>query len=318
MKTIEIKKRSGGVRTVVCPSAKRKREARAMIPKLQAIVRAVCDLDVTHGFCELRSPITNAARHVGYQFTLSFDLADFFDTVKADRHGGAIKSKVLASEWPHLWHDGVAKQGLPTSPIIANIAAAGMDANILAITHDANVAQVNLRFAYTRYGDDLAMSFNHAPLAEVLTRRVTQIVNDCGFKVNDRKTKLQSAASGRRIICGVAVDDHGIYPTRALKRRLRAAIHNAKTGKVKHFPRRQWTRYTKQCKHHGRTRLPKQVWLRRWLHARVRGLQEWAKLKMPSVGRRSAARIVETYEAGQALVEISQRKPCHEEHTVRS
>jgi hypothetical protein len=50
-------------------------------------------------------------------------------------------------------------------------------------------------------------------------------VGECGFEINHRKTRLQSSTAGRRIITGVGVGDDGLYPTRALKRKLRAAIH---------------------------------------------------------------------------------------------
>jgi hypothetical protein len=44
MKTLQLPKRSGGTRTVVCPGPKRKKLCRDLIPKLQRIVREVCDL----------------------------------------------------------------------------------------------------------------------------------------------------------------------------------------------------------------------------------------------------------------------------------
>lgn len=297
MKLHKIPKRSGGYRTICCPSAARKRLCRALIPNLQAIVRKLCDLDVVHGFAELRSPVTNAARHVGYQYTVSFDLKDFFDTVEMQK----VKA-VQNTLYKPCFHKGVAQQGLPTSPIVANIAAAEMDKQIQDWLNTRATTCV-----YTRYADDLTVSFNDPDLIGDVKGIVAKAVHQHRFVLNEDKTTVQCARTGRRIITGVAVDDTGIYPTRKAKRKLRAAIHNAKTGKVKHFPRRQWTRYVKQCRLKGVKPKPQKVWLRRWLQARVRGLEEWIKLKPPITGRRSAGRIAEVYPPAEALAEIAAR-----------
>ena len=312
MKFIEIPKRSGGVRKICVPGPKRKRRCRDSIPTLQAIVRQVCDLEVVHGFAELRSPVTNALKHVGYEYTLSFDLKDFFDHVKFDMVEKVLRSaktfprgsatvRWLRDRSSPSFHDKVARQGLPTSPILANIAAAAMDKEILEHIGQGKIV-------YTRYADDLCFSFDSKWSAGRLKYHVPLITKRHGFVVNDKKTRLQWAKVGRRIITGVAVDDKGIHPTRAFRRRLRAAIHNAKTGRVKHFPKRQWTRYVKTCKYHGRAHMPKQVWLKLWLHKKVKGLEEWAKLRPPTSGHRSAARIVDTINSPQeAMSELASR-----------
>jgi hypothetical protein len=268
----------------------------------------VCDLSVVHGFAELRSPVTNASKHVGYKITVSFDLADFFDTVDKVKHGKPMMA--IGAEAKLLWYKNTAKQGLPTSPIVANIAAAPMDQQILDwlfFPHPGDPPRTVYRTVYTRYADDLTISFDGAALIPQVLAAIPKIVESHGFKVNPKKTHVQFARSGRRIITGIGVDD-SIHPTRAFRRRLRAAIHNAKYGRVKHFPRRQWTRYTKVCRNKKWTRMNKKTWLLRWLNGRVKGLQEWAKLTPPNTGRRSAMRIATTYDAGDALAELSTRQ----------
>lgn len=318
MKTLRIKKKSGGYRIVVVPSAAKKRQLRAMIPQLQRIVRSVCDLDMFHGFAELRSVVTNASKHVGFQYSLSFDLKSFFDSVNKARHGDAIRNRIWISSFAKLWHEGVARQGLPTSPIVANIAAAPMMNEIAAafngdgaLTYEHEGVRCQWLHAITIYADDITISFNSPDLIPLLKEFIPKVAKEHGFEVNEKKTHLQCAKGGRRIITGIAVDD-SIHPTRDSKRKLRAAIHNLKHGKVKHFPKMQWSRYLKTCKHRGSDPLPKSVWLKRWLAQKVRGLEEWCSCKFPGVGTRSAERIVTHCEATEAMHELGQRIPYHE------
>ena len=316
MKIVQIPKRSGGTRTICVPSSKLKRQLRLAIPHLQRVARQECDPDVVHGFIELRSPVTNAARHVGYRYTLSMDLKDFFDCVKKDeyssrnrrlgthRHCRQFCELAQQHGW-RLWHNGVARQGLPTSPILANIAAAPMDRDIL----EWMKARCGVHSVYTRYADDLTFSYDEPLYAKDLMEWIPRIAAKHGFTVNAAKTQLQDAQRGRRIITGVAVDDTGLHPTRAAKRRMRAALHNAKTGKTKHWPARQWMRHAQSCRRKG-VDVDREAWLRRWLWKRFYGQREWCALKPPKVGRRSAWRIGEAFKPAEALAEMSQRRPC--------
>jgi len=321
MRTIEIRKKSGGVREIVIPSRQRKKACRAMIPDLQRIANKTCS-DAVNGFMELRNTVTNALPHVGYKFTLTMDLESFFDTVTERNCGAKIAQRLGKAKVPELWYKGRAAQGLPTSPIVANLAAAQMDRDIECEIRHGGVATRHMstpgtgvlfaghddRVTMTRYADDIAISYNDPSLNAVLIKLVTTIVERHGFKVNPKKTHLQCATAGRRIICGIAVDDVGVHPTRQTRRKLRAAKHNAQYGKVKTFPRRQWTRYVKTCKHRGVTPMAKAKWVRRWLWQRVRGLEEWIQCKLPSAGRRSALRIATTMDPRDALVRLAERQ----------
>lgn len=174
-----------------------------------------CPNNVSHGFMLGKSPVTNAKAHIGHEYTLSFDLTDFFDTVN-EAH---LKGKLSEEELKLVFVDGAPRQGLPTSPPVANLAASDMDKAILK-WRDKNKFQ----FIYTRYADDLTFSYDDVTLTEVLKKEIPIIVKRCNFKLNESKTKFQSNKGGYRIITGIAVGDE-LRPTRYIRRKLRAAIH---------------------------------------------------------------------------------------------
>jgi hypothetical protein len=282
MRKVKIPKGGGRFRTIYVPS----REERDLMRRfaLPGIVKLLSHKQVAgviHGFTRGRSPVTNALQHRDFQFTLSMDLKDFFDTVtpemvpEVDEYvmkpasafdkmhffkvppnaavtipqdivqtsdeviGGAVwrmfcyptipmglaayhigRRDVSRGEKVHLFPDGAARQGLPTSPAIANLAACPMDKII-----DKHIKSRSENIVYTRYADDMCLSFDNHDTHKYLITVIRDAVSSCGFEINERKTRLQSSSAGRRIITGVGVDSDGLYPTRALKRKLRAAIH---------------------------------------------------------------------------------------------
>lgn len=231
MKLRRISKRSGGYREVAMPSEQQKQALQSWLPKLNAIAIMLDVHRVQHGFVPGRSPVSNALCHVGYEYTVSFDLKDCFDHV----HFSQV-SKYFNGSYTRLFDiafvDGVAKQGLPTSPAFANIALSELDSDIVEF--------INGRGVYTRYADDMTFSTNDKDFVSALMTEIPAAAKRYGHEVNMAKTECQWARNGRRIITGVGVDDKGIYPTRATKRRLRAAEHAGKTQRATGL--REWTR----------------------------------------------------------------------------
>lgn len=210
-----IPKKSGGVRIIYAPNRKEKFNLRIKVPALNAAQLAICGPNV-HGFIPGRSPVTNAIPHIGYQFTLCADLKDFFDTCTK----GMIP-KAVAVEDPEF-PDGATRQGLPTSPALANLAAVAMDKEIGEFCRKNGIP------VYTRYADDLTFSCNDRAALWHLRFNLPAMVSKHGFTLNRKKTRLQWAGPDgdwSRVVTGVAVGKSAIRPTRAVKRRLRAARH---------------------------------------------------------------------------------------------
>jgi hypothetical protein len=218
MQVLRIPKGNGKYRTVYAPEKEEKEHLQSLIPALVKIAKVRCHPQVVHGFMPGRSPLTNALPHVGFTYTLNMDLKDFFDTVLISHVMDLIPPELLAD----VMRYGAARQGLPTSPVVANIAAAAMDWEFLVELPDGVV--------YTRYADDLSFSFDDQRHIGTIKSLATVLINKHKFAVNPKKTHVQWAGAGRRIITGVAVDEHRAYPTRAVRRRLRAARHQKNPG----------------------------------------------------------------------------------------
>lgn len=215
-KIIKLPKSGGKYRTIYAPNKTYKKRLSSFILDLQQKLHNAETEGVIHGFMRGRGPVSNALKHIGYRYTLSLDMEDFFDSVQA-----AMVTEYLSEEELELcFIDGAARQGLPTSPVIANLAFLKLDVAIKNAISDEGMHAV-----YTRYADDLIFSFNDESFAARIEKVVEQIITKAGFRLNHNKRKLQCAANGRRMITGIGVDERDIYPSRRIKRRIRAAIH---------------------------------------------------------------------------------------------
>lgn len=206
MREIRIPKGGGRYRIVVAPDWRRKRACRDELPRLAAAAITLDVHGVSHGCVPGRGPVSNAAAHRSYRYTLTADLRDCFDNVAPDRLPLAVPDCAL--------HNGAVRQGLPTSPAVANIALAALDAEI--------IARLAGRGAYTRYVDDMTISSDYRAVIDEMRAWLPDAVRRHGHELAPRKTHLQ--ATPRRVITGVSVADDMRAP-RSTRRRLRAAAH---------------------------------------------------------------------------------------------
>lgn len=286
MKTIKIPKKSGGTRTVYVPDSPQKEYLGSLLPELNRLQAAFADsnerkimaslrnvvlstknhfrVPVVHGFMPGRSAVSNANAHRGYRYTLSVDVKDCFDSTTPDLVLRAVAGQpdvegfVKRHAWA-LFVDGSARQGLPTSPAMANLALANVDSVLIHQCCRIWVDSLDKRYwwdkvrgrgigidiadflnqpaeerisskyphvwTYTRYADDITISCNDEWFIRSVMASIGNWIAETGYRVNGTKTRLQVASFGRRTITGVAVDNK-IQATRAARRKLRAALHN--------------------------------------------------------------------------------------------
>lgn len=247
-----LPRRSGVPRLIEAPKPWLKKLQRRV---LHGIVDCIPPHEAAHGFRAGHSPITHARRHVGSAVVVRFDLEDFFASVDAGRVFGMFRAAGYPEQVSHLLTalctNASAKhalvdvgrvsdpglidrmhglrlrlaaphlpQGAPTSPAIANLAAYRLDCRLSGLA-------TSLGASYSRYADDLAMSggTHLAARSASLRRTVREIVEEEGFRLNERKSQLMTRA-GRQRLTGVIVNER-TNVSRAKYDRLKAVLHEA-------------------------------------------------------------------------------------------
>ncbi|WP_305368927.1 reverse transcriptase domain-containing protein [Photobacterium leiognathi] len=158
------------------------------------------------------------------------------------------------SYFTYLFINGAARQGLPTSPVLSNIAFNTIDREIIdfleskmgllfgkpkygALVFGLSEKQKKY-YSYTRYADDLSISLDSYDDIARIINSVQRILLKYGFELHAKKTKILDSKNGRRVICGVGVDTESVYPTRKTLKKLRAAAHQKHLSSV--FGHRAW------------------------------------------------------------------------------
>jgi hypothetical protein len=173
-----------------------------------------------HGFVRGRSVLGAARPHAGKAWVVTFDIRDFFPSVRAAAVEGLAGELGLdptdAARLVRLTTlRGRLPQGAPTSPALANLAFRRCDARLAGLAG-------SLGLEYTRYADDLAFSGGEA--ARRLAPSVRRVLADDGFRLAAEKTRLMPR-SARQEVCGLVVNA-GVRLPRERRRWLRAVLHD--------------------------------------------------------------------------------------------
>ena len=251
-----IPKKSGGQRQIWAPMPKLKAAQRWV---LRNIAERLTVHGAAHGFLPGRSIYTNALEHLDSSVVVSLDLADFFPTFTFKRVKGIFRKAgyfdgiatllaLLCTEAPReeVEYDGeryfialgdrCLPQGSPASPALTNAACLRLDRRLTGFAEKYG-------WRYTRYADDLTFSLprDRSEDAPDLSDQIKQllgvaraIVEGEGLKLREDKTHVMRP-HGRQKVTGLVVNgvDQPRTP-RELRRRVRAMIHNLKSGRGLH------------------------------------------------------------------------------------
>lgn len=216
---------------------------------LHGILDRVPAHEAAHGFVQGRSCLTGAELHTGEAVVVCFDIADFFLTTPLGRvyalfrslgypHGAArVLTRLCSTTTPEVVFHRVPSprrhtiaalraysephlpQGAPSSPALANFVARRLDVRLTGLA-------ASLGGRYSRYADDLTFSGDaeFANRTSTLIDAVATIVEDEGYTLNDRKTRVM-ASSRCQNVTGVVVNEHPNVSRDSFDR-LKAILHN--------------------------------------------------------------------------------------------
>ena len=177
-------------------------------------------------------------RLLGYQPLISFEMARICSrvgTYTLSRSHEKWKSRASWSTIVTYAHHRVGHlpQGAPTSPMLANMAVSGMDADLVAL---ASVFGLN----YTRYADDLTFSTQERNLGRArageFIRQAYKVMGRHGLSPNITKTQVVPPGA-RKVVLGLLVDQDVPRLTREFKAGLRMHLYyllRADVGPAKH------------------------------------------------------------------------------------
>lgn len=183
----------------------------------------------------LETRIYKVFRAAGYQPLLSFELSRICTRIATPEMERAMSpngvAKVKTKGTGHVieayasYALGHLPQGAPTSPMLANLVAKDIDAEITALAN-----KYDLR--YSRYSDDIVLSsksknFGKANAAEVIGK-LYAILRRAGFEPNMEKTKVSGPGS-KMIVLGLLVDGEKPRLTSEFKDKLRMHLYHCRT-----------------------------------------------------------------------------------------
>lgn len=186
---------------------------------IQSFFESVSERQVYHAF-----------RTLGYNALLSFEMARICTRVipsnpdKMHRREGQARwqeKRTVRDVGPYPNAQiGHLPQGAPTSPMLSNLIAAPIDEQIQSIANAHGAV-------YTRYADDIVLSFSSGPkerIEGVLTT-LRRILGEHGFVLNRKKTRILGPGT-RKIVTGLLVNSTAPRLTRGFKAHLSAALYH--------------------------------------------------------------------------------------------
>lgn len=210
----KLQKKSGGERVINAPSKDLKDIQRKIVKillKQQKVFLYENNIksNIAHAFTEDKSIITNAKIHKNKRFVYNLDLENFFESFHFGRVKGYFEKNKnylfpenIATILAQLTcYNGSLPQGAPSSPIITNLICNILDMKLLKTAK-------KYKLDYTRYADDLTFSTNDKNFVDQLeefTNKLEIIIEQSGFKINHKKTRLQYKQS-RQVVTGLVVN----------------------------------------------------------------------------------------------------------------
>ncbi|KHM46189.1 hypothetical protein PL71_15040 [Pseudoalteromonas distincta] len=244
-------------RDIFVPNEEGKKYFKKLIPALDSIFESSKIVDISHGFVKGRGAVSNSKCHLGFNVGIQLDIQDFFPNITVNHLRNFLPERILDV----CFIEDRLPQGLPTSPIISNIAMIYVDAKINGMLYNLVAKGEIESYSHTRYADDITISISlskdrlnvngfrpglsssvlyrkeryelkeiYLSILERIKLNVEEILIQSNLALHPKKTKYDFAYQGNRIITGVSLGKKNIQVSRKVKRKLRAAIHQSNVG----------------------------------------------------------------------------------------
>lgn len=156
---------------------------------------------VVHGSRKYRSAYTNAKMHVGKRDILSFDIENFFPSIRPYKVFNMFRRLNCSPEVSKYLTrlctaDNHVPQGYNTSPAIANLVLVPTTERLhgLAKKHGMSLGT---------FIDDICFSGNNTPAKYMKT--IEKIINECGYRLKSEKTTFMKKNQQQKVT-GVVVN----------------------------------------------------------------------------------------------------------------
>lgn len=182
------------------------------------LARSVKLNDIVHGFVPGRSVFTAAHAHLEARWVVSIDMEQFFQNVKLPHVLVSLQMLGYSPEAIRLLAQLVTRsmvlpQGSPASPVLANLACADLDLQLEAFAVEKGVR-------VTRYADDIVCTGVQECDPQQVCKRLVEIVEGCGWSINDSKTRVDLDASQAQVL-GLLVHRSELRLPKAARNRCR-------------------------------------------------------------------------------------------------
>lgn len=224
-----IAKKTGGTREISAPTSRLKTIQRVLNELFSAVYTPST---AARGFAPGRSIVGNASFHIGMNYVFNIDLSNFFPSIRQGRVWARLQlapfnlSRTVVNVVAYLCcapndddTDSVLPQGAPTSPLLSNAVCDQLDRKIQRLAKKYGVR-------YTRYADDMTFSSMHNvyQIDSDFRRELMRIIDQEGFVVNDKKTRLQRDGQ-RQEVTGLVVNEKINLDRSYVHNRLRCIIN---------------------------------------------------------------------------------------------
>ena len=178
----------------------------------------------------------SAKQHTGKKWVLKMDIKDFYGSVRYEYIQRIIQQTfyIYATEEIVNYLTDIVTVGkhlpvgAPTSAHIANACFLPLDKKIKEYSNRHDVE-------YSRYMDDMTFSCNNKNILNSVEHYVSELIQQFGFKLNEKKTRYISSNKQQNIL-GIVVNKEVRTP-KELRKKVRAMIHHYAISKGQYAPK---------------------------------------------------------------------------------